>query len=202
MKKRVLFSLLIMMIALLGSSCTTGRSVSRVGVDEQIDLSGRWNDTDSRLVAQEMIEDVLRRPWLSDFRAETGEKPRVIVGQIRNRSSEHIEVNVFVKDIERELINSGMVSFVASSAEREAIRDERMDQQMEADPATIARLGKESGANFMLIGIITSQTDAVDGQKVTLYKTDLELIDIESNEKVWIGSKSIKKLVTQSKYRM
>jgi hypothetical protein len=38
-----------------------GPKVKRTEVDETIDLSGRWNDTDSRLVAEEMIQDCLSR---------------------------------------------------------------------------------------------------------------------------------------------
>ncbi len=31
--------------------CSQGRKVERVDPEEQIDLSGRWNDTDSRFVS-------------------------------------------------------------------------------------------------------------------------------------------------------
>ncbi len=191
----------VVVLALLLGSCTT-YSVSRVSADTQIDLSGRWNDTDSRQVAQDMIDDVLRRPWLVDFVGRAGEKPVVIVGGIRNRSSEHIDSGIFTKDIERELINSGQVRFVASSEEREGVRDERMDQQIQANPETIARLGMETGADFYLGGVITSQTDAIEGKRVISYKVDLELIHIETNEKVWIGSKQIKKYIEQRRSKL
>ena len=41
-------------------ACST--QVKRVGVDTDIDLSGEWNDVDSRLVAEEITKDVLSRP--------------------------------------------------------------------------------------------------------------------------------------------
>lgn len=182
-------------------ACTTTRSVTRVSSDTQIDLSGRWNDTDSQMIAEAMIADVMKRAWLKEFRDDKGRKPVVIVGEIRNRSSEHIDASIFTKDIEKELVNSGKVSFVASDKEREAIRSERLDQQTNADRDTIKRLGKETGADFIMQGQITSQTDQVDGRKVVAYKVDLELIDIQSNEKVWINNKVIKKDIEQSKYK-
>jgi len=188
--------------ALFLASCETTRTVSRVSTDTQIDLSGRWNDTDAQLTAQAMVDDVLKRAWLSDFGlANKGKKPLVIVGQIRNRSEDHIDSLTFTNDIERELINSGKVRFVASEEDRAAIRGERLDQQTEADPATIKRLGKEKGADFYLQGVITSTADAIEGQKAILYKVDLQLINIETNEKVWLGTKNIKKFIEQSRYR-
>lgn len=185
----------------LVAGCTTTRTVQRVSVDEVRDLSGRWNDTDSRLVAEEMVSDVLRRPWLTDFKMSAGRKPVVIVGTVRNLSSEHIQMGTFVKDIERELINSGVVRFVASSTERSEVRTERLDQQSHATEETAKRLAAETGADYMLKGGIKTVIDAVDGQQVKFYQIDMELIHVENNEKVWIGSKKIKKVVRQARAR-
>ncbi|MDR1931692.1 MAG: penicillin-binding protein activator LpoB [Spirochaetales bacterium] len=182
-------------------SCSSTRSVTRVSADTQIDLSGRWNDTDAQLVAEAMIADVLRRPWISDFTGANDKKPVVIVGDVRNRSTEQIETLVFTKSLEKELINSGKVRFVASEAERAGVREERMNQQTEASPESMKRLGQETGADFYLGGVITSVTDRVDGQRVVFFKVNLELIDMETNEKVWIGDKEIKKIIEQSRYK-
>lgn len=182
------------------SGCGGSKSVTRMAADTQTDLSGRWNDTDSKLVAGSMINDVLSRAWRDNFIAETGNKPRLIVGTVRLKdATEHIKTNGFIKDMERELINSGMVRFVASSEERKEIRSERLDQQSHASMETAKRLANEKAADFMLKGSITMYVDAVDGEQIKFYQTDLELIDLESNEKVWMGSKKIKKFVKQKR---
>jgi len=181
--------------------CGGGRTVKRIDTNEVTDLSGRWNDTDSKLVAESMISDMLSRPWLIDFEQEKFEKPVVIVGTIRNESTEHINVDVFVKDIERELINSGKVDFVASKTEREEIREERMDQQMYSSIETAKKLAQEVGADYFLIGSVKSVEDWFEGKKAVFYSVDLELIDVEKNLKAWIGNKKIKKLVEQSGYK-
>ncbi|HID39231.1 MAG TPA: penicillin-binding protein activator LpoB [Calditrichaeota bacterium] len=203
MVKKVLVPLLVGVLSLyLFSACGgASRKVTRIASDETIDISGRWNDTDSRLTAQAMIKDVLSRPWLSDFQMKNGKKPTVIVGTIRNKSSEHIPVDVFVKDIERELINSGEVEFVASRSEREEVRDERVDQQKHASVETAKELGQEKGADYMLKGTINSIVDSFEGQRVVYYQVDLELIDLENNTKVWIGNKKIKKFIEQDSYK-
>ena len=45
------------------SGCSSSKQVTRVDADTTIDLSGRWNDTDSRMVADEIIGDCLTHPW-------------------------------------------------------------------------------------------------------------------------------------------
>jgi len=51
----------------------------------------------------------------------------------------------------------------------------------------------------MLQGVLTTIVDAVDGKRVVLYQTNMELVDLRSNEIVWLGEHQIKKLVEQAK---
>jgi penicillin-binding protein activator len=187
--------------ALLAGGCQTTRQVSRVAADEVIDLSGRWNDTDSRLVAEEMIGQLSQAGFVSDFRQEKGRKPVMMVGMVRNESDEHIALGTFIKDIERALVNSGRVRVVADSGERAELRGERRDQQSFATEATAKRLAAETGADFMLKGALKSQVDAIQGQQVKFYQVDLELMNVENNEKAWIGNKKIKKQVKQRRMK-
>jgi len=203
MKNLRKFTIVIMTLSLIYlSGCGSSRQVSRINPNEVTDLSGNWNDTDSRLVAQKMVKDALSRAWLTDFLTAKGRKPVVIVGKIRNKSSEHIAIETFTKDLERELFNSGKVRFVASSKERGQVRAERKDQQDFASSESFKKFYKELGADFLLSGVINSINDSYNGSKVKYYQIDLQLINIETNEKVWIGDKKIKKYISKDKYSM
>lgn len=192
MKKITQLSMLVLAVVVL-ASCN--RQVTRINPDQQVDLSGRWNDTDSKLVAEEMIQDVTGRPWHNNFRNESDRKPVIIVGYVKNKSAEHIESETFIKDIEREFINSGFVRVVSNAEFREKLREERADQNEFSSPETQAKWGKELGADFMMFGIITAVTDSYKKEKVVNYKVNLELVNVETNEKVWLGDKEIKKYI-------
>ncbi|MBI4846776.1 MAG: penicillin-binding protein activator LpoB [Candidatus Omnitrophica bacterium] len=180
-----------------------GTKVSRTAVDKTIDLSGRWNDSDSRFVAEEMIKDCLSRAWVNKFEEKNKREPVVIVGTVTNRSHEHINSAVFIKDLEKSLVNSGQVKFVASSEERQEIREERQSQQEGlTDQATVKAVGYETGADFMLKGSINSVKDEVKNKYVILYQVNLELVDLTTNQKTWIGEKEIKKLIKKSKFSL
>ncbi|HEY5992996.1 MAG TPA: penicillin-binding protein activator LpoB [Gallionellaceae bacterium] len=187
----------LLLLAAALSAC--GTSVKRMDVGEVKDLSGAWNDTDSQLVSAEMIRDVLGRQWLGDFTQEHKRRPAVIVGEIRNLSAEHINVSTFVGDMERELINSDRVQFVASSTEREEIRGERKDMDINASEATRKAAGQEKGADFMLKGTINTIIDTSGSEQVRYYQVDLTLISLVDNRKVWVGQKKIKKDVKRGK---
>jgi penicillin-binding protein activator len=184
--------------AILGAAaCAT--SVTRMNADTVKDVSGHWNDTDSRLVAQEMISDCLARPWYSDAQSRLGKNPVVIVGRVRNESSEHIDADTFVQDLQRALINSGKVDFVASKRERGEVRDERLDQDTNASEDTRKAMGREIGADYMLDGTINSIVDQEGGRAVVYYQTNLRLVDMKTNEIVWNGEKKIKKYVKRAR---
>ena len=182
------------------SGCAT--KVERLDESQAVDLSGAWNDTDSRMVSQEMIQDSLARAWLQEFRGRPGQnRPSVIVGEVRNMSHEHINTQTFTLEMERALINSGKIDFVASKAERGGIRDERKDQDINAREDTRNAMGKELGADFMLTGTINTIIDPSGDTQVRFYQVNMTLISLADNRKVWVGQKDIRKLVTRSKLR-
>ncbi len=186
-------------LTLAVAGCST--SVTRMDADEVKDLSGAWNDTDSQQVSAEMIQDVLARPWLGEFSQAQKRQPAVIIGEVRNLSHEHINLNTFVADMERALINSGKVQFVASAIERQGIRSERKEQDIHASEATRKAMGQEKGADFMLQGSINTIIDASGKTQLRFYQVDLTLISLVDNRKVWVGQKKIKKLVERSNLR-
>lgn len=180
--------------ALIFSSCS--QRIERVAVEETIDLSGKWNDSDSRMVAEEMVATITNHNWVQDHnRANMGKKPVVIVGLVYNKTSEHIDANTFIKDVEKSFINSGKVRLVQAGEKREELRRERANQQDFASSETAKKWGKELGADYMLNGDISSITDAYKKERVIYYQVSLELTNLETNEVVWIGDKKIKKYI-------
>lgn len=186
------------LVALL-AGCSSGTKVTRVDSEVVTDLSGRWNDTDSRLVAEAMVKEALASAWLENYTRAKGRPPVLVVGTITNRSHEHINVQTFVTDLSRELTNSQKVLFVAGRGEREEVREERREQAIHAREDTQKAPGKEIGADYMLKGSISTIQDEADRAKAVFYQVDLELIDLENNVKSWFGQKKIKKVVERKR---
>ena len=184
----------------LGLASGCARQVVRIAPEQAIDLSGRWNDVDSRLVADALIhqsfESSAGQSWaVRHTQRSGGERPTVIVGGLRNRTLEHVPVGTFVRDLERAYINTGLVNVVASDVERQEIRDEREDQQVYASATNRAQLRQETGADYMLQGEIQSIEDREAGRSVVFYQVDVTLTDLETNNRVWVGQHKIKKFI-------
>jgi uncharacterized protein (TIGR02722 family) len=198
--RQVLISSFVLGCALIVSGCGKETRVTRVDKDVVTDFSGRWNDTDSKQVAETMVKEMISQPWLGNFTRDKGKPPVVVVGTILNRSHEHINVNTFVSDLERELTNSQKVTFVANKVEREEVREERRDQAVHALEETQKGPGREIGADFMMKGSISTIQDESEGVKSVFYQVDLDLIDLENNVKSWYGQKKIKKVIERKRF--
>ncbi|WHZ21087.1 MAG: hypothetical protein OJF47_000199 [Nitrospira sp.] len=181
------------------SGCGHETTVTRVDTGVVTDLSGRWNDTDSQMVAEAMVKEALANPWLGNFTKGKNRQPVVVVGTVLNKSHEHINVQTFVSDLERELTNSQKVTFVAGKGEREEVREERREQAVHAREDTQKAPGKEIGADYMMRGSIATILDEQDGAKAVYYQVDLEMVDMENNVKSWFGQKKIKKVIERKR---
>ena len=186
-------------LTVLLSGCAAEKRVTRVDPGVTTDLSGRWNDADSKQVAEKMINEMLSRPWLKQFTAREGRQPVVIVGTIQNLSYEHINTQTFIADLEREMTNSQKVAFVADKSERQEIREERRDQATHARDDTQKAPGREIGADYMMKGRISAIQDEADGTKAIFYQIDLELVSLADNVKSWYGQHKIKKIIERKR---
>lgn len=188
------FGLLGVIVA--GTSGCVKQQVTRIDPNAVTDLSGRWNDTDSRLVANALIYQSLESSWVIRYsEVHGGDAPTVIVGDFRNKTMEHIPVSTFLTDLENAYVSSGAVRVVASSSERVEVRGERADQQEFARADTRASLGQELGANYILQGEINAIEDEEARERIIYYQVNATLIDLETNEKAWVGQYEIKKYI-------
>ncbi|MBT7205348.1 MAG: penicillin-binding protein activator LpoB [Deltaproteobacteria bacterium] len=199
--KSILVTVLVLGTVVFVNGCGKSVEVARVDSGKEIALTDKWNDEDSRLVAEEMINDMLNYPWISQFNQRfPGKEPLVTVQRVRNKSHEHIAVDTFVNDIKRAVIRSGKAGFIATLEERQDTRAELADQDMNASADTRMEMGEEDGANFALSGTINSIVDQLDGQRVTYYQVDLKLINLQTAREVWNGSKKIKKFMERKSF--
>jgi len=208
MKKYLYACLIFTAMAFVLASCVSSMpKVNRVSADTQIDLSGRWNDVDVRMVCESLINDCLASPRVAQFIRDytsrhNGILPAVVVGNFRNESSEHIDTGIITAIMESTIVNSGRLDFVAGGDTRAEIRTERQEQQVHASEATASALGYETGAALILTGSVRSIIDRAGNTTVRSYFVNAELTGIETNARLWMGNNNdIKKVIRQPNAR-
>ncbi len=178
-----------------------GNNVQRTDPNAVRDLSGNWNAADARLVTADMISDVLSRGWLPEFTTTAGRKPVVKVGTVVNRTSEDISTNIITDVIAQELLNSSKVRMVQSKGNTEEARDERKDQAVNASAETKKESFQEVASDFLLSGAIETQNDQAGSEKQKFYQIKLTLVDVKTQENVWIRTTPVAKDINRAKYK-
>jgi hypothetical protein len=191
--------LVLLSLALLLAGC---RTVKRVDAGTVLDLSGYWNDTDVRLACDSLIKDCLDSPRVAEATRALGKNPMFLVGRFSNESDEHIDTSIIADVMEAAIFSSGKADFVAGGATRDALREERQDQQTYASEATVSRLGNETGADFLLTGTVKTVVDSSRNTSTRTYFVRAELTNIETNTRLWLGDyNEIKKVIRNSSAR-
>lgn len=159
--------------------------------------SSIFTDRDANAVYAGMVDDCLSKPWLDEWTQATGEKPKVAVGTVATDPRERIDTANITTQIKEELINSRRVRIVADNAQIEQLVRARLDQQVFTRDEDIVRMANQIGANFLLVGRIGSERYRTDAdQRVTYFQVNLEMINLETAEVVWIQTEEVRKLAS------
>ena len=200
MKK--LFSVFILFVCVLFCFGCATNGVQRIDPNKQTDLSGYWNDTDVRIIAETLVEECVNAPAILKYIKQNQREPVVQLGSFTNRSDEHLDTAILATKFKVALINSGKVKFSAEKSVKEELREEILAQQDWASEETAKNLANETGADFLLIGSVRTIVDSIPGETVRTYQVIAELYDIETSEIVWSGENmDIKKYMKRSSYK-
>lgn len=182
-------------LALTGCGETTVTRTSSAGAK---DLSGRWNDVDSKKVAAEIKDRALKAAWPDRYIDKNKKNPTVVLGKLIVRADgEVINTDIILKDLRNEFINSGKIDVLDDAEQTRAIL---ADQAGYADKAK--EMGKELAADYVLKGSINVQNDSEGRQAVKFYVVDFELTDIQTRKIVWADrTDPIRKEVEQSRWK-
>ena len=142
-----------------------------------------WNQIDSEIITDSLITISLHSEWNKNFSEKR--KPIIVVGKIEDRSNENIDVSLLAKNLERSLINSGKVSFIASKEIREISRNERKTRNDFTDKDKFKKYLKSLNSDFFMSGDISLNIDSSVVPVQKRYILNIELIDSEKASAVW-----------------
>ena len=151
-----------------------------------------FGSTDLQMIAAKMVDDVLAFPPVVQITSQR--RPVAFVDRIKNKTTEHIDLESVTDTIESKLINSGKFRFVDMSVV------ERVRQQLEyqrdsgmVDDQQAIMMGRQVGAEYMLYGNMSSIVKRDSSTKDVYYKFTLKLMHLETGIIEWSGEKEIRK---------
>ena len=190
------------LLCLAVSGCGPKLVQERLDPGEDLTLNTRWNDIDAHEAAVEMIESCIHSPWLDRYlHAHDDERPRVIIATVENKTDEHIDVEALTSQIRTELIHSGEVRFLEAKARDEILEEYRYQQSGVVRRDEAKAPGSQLGADYLLLGELSSIASELDDEKLVTYQVDLRLTNLLTSEIEWAESHKIKKFFKRKRYK-
>jgi hypothetical protein len=151
-----------------------------------------FGSTDLQMIAAKMVDDLLVFPPVVQVTSQR--RPIAFVDRIKNKTSEHIDLESVTDTIQSKLINSGKFRFVDMAAV-EQVKQQLNYQENSGlvNPQSAVVIGKQLGAEYMLYGNMSSIVKKDDGKRDVYYKFTLKLLHIESGILEWSAEKEIRK---------
>ncbi len=150
-----------------------------------------WNENDSEVIVDSIVNKMLLSQWQQNF--TTKRKPKLVVGSIENLTIEKIDTDLLSKNIERNLINSGDITFITSKDDREVIRNDRRNKNDFDGEKEFIKYLKPLKSDFFISGDIKLNIDSVSVPTSKEYKLTLEILNSKNLESVSIMSEILMK---------
>jgi len=159
-------------------------------VDKENNLNSEWSETDMQKTVKDMVASLLAHPAVANAKSP----PTVMVTQLQNKTSEHIDGQSIMDMVRVELSKSGKVAFIDKEA-RQDISDEynyqnsgMVSEESKKGP------GGQTGADFIVNGRMDSIVQEVGKEKTVYYKITLNMTNLKTSVITWTDQKQIRKL--------
>lgn len=123
----------------------------------------------------------------------TGAAPVVLFAPLTNSTDEHIDMQSLADKLQVSLFKAGKFRFVNAKMRDRVLDEYNYEQSGHVAPETAKKLGRQTGAQYMLSGAISSIKQPVGRQEIVYYKMTLEMTDFETNVIEWTDDVEIKK---------
>ncbi len=158
-------------------------------------VTNTFGSTDLQMIAESMTRSMLQSPALHGGKR----RPLVTVNEVKNKTSEYIDTRAITDSILTQMTKSGVVRFVVDTADMQDQTEElaRQNQSGLYKKSTSKKMGRMEGADYRLVGSISSITKRTQDIHDVYYKFSLRLTEIESGVVEWADEKEIRKTTTR-----
>lgn len=152
-------------------------------------LNDQWSETDMQKAVQDMVASLMTSPAI----AKANKMPIVMVTNLQNKTSEHIDTQSIMDMVRVELMKSGKVGFIDKEARQDISEEYNYQNSGMVSEDTKKGPGGQVGADFIINGRLDSIVQEVGKDKSVYYKLTLNLTNLKSSMITWSDQKQIRK---------
>jgi len=152
-------------------------------------MNDSWSETDMQKVVEDLVAKMVAHPSIANAK----KMPIVMVTNLQNKTSEHIDTQSIMDMVRVELTNSGKIAFVDKEARQDIADEYNYQNSGMTSEETKKGPGGQVGADFIVNGRLDSIVQEVGKDKTIYYKVTLNMTNLKTSVITWTGQKQIRK---------
>lgn len=152
-------------------------------------MNDQWSETDMQVVVKAMVASMLTHPAITQKKTA----PVLMVTNLQNKTSEHIDTQSVMDMVRVELSKSGKVTFIDKEARKDISEEYDYQNSGMTEEATRKGPGGQIGADYIVNGRLDSIVQEVGKDKTVYYKLTLNLTNLKTSAIAWTDNKQIRK---------
>ena len=152
-------------------------------------LSDQFNENDLQLIAKKMVSSLAASPEFAQLQG----RPVIVVGDMQNSTSEHIDMQSLADKLQVELSHTGKFAFTDAQTREQIAHEYEYQQSGYVRQDTAKGPGQQIGADFLLTGEISSIRQRVGGDETVYYKMTAKLHNLRTGVIEWTDEKELRK---------
>jgi uncharacterized protein (TIGR02722 family) len=153
-------------------------------------MTDEWSESDMQETVKSMVASLVSHPVVTGSKT----RPVVMVTQLQNKTSEHIDTQSIMDMVRVELMKTGKLAFIDKEARGDIDQEYDYQNSGRVSGETKKGPGGQTGADFIVNGRLDSIVQEVGKEKSVYYKITLNLTSIKSGVIEWTDQKQIRKL--------
>ena len=153
-------------------------------------LNDEWSETDMQNSVKSMVESLVAHPAI----AKAATPPILIVTNLQNKTSEHIDTQSIMDMVRVELTKSGKVAFIDKEARQDISDEYNYQDSGMVHESTKKGPGHQVGADFIVNGRLDSIVQEVGKDKTVYYKLTLNMTNLKTSVITWTDQKQMRKI--------
>jgi uncharacterized protein (TIGR02722 family) len=152
-------------------------------------MNDQWSETDMQKTVQTMVQSMVSHPSIAGAK----KPPILMVTNLQNKTSEHIDTQSIMDMVRVELTNSGKVAFVDKEARQDIADEYNYQNSGMVGEETKKGPGGQIGADYIVNGRLDSIVQEVGKDKTVYYKVTLNMTNLKTGVITWTNQKQIRK---------
>lgn len=152
-------------------------------------MDDQWSETDMQVAVKTLVDSMVAHPSITNAK----KMPIVMVTNLQNKTSEHIDTQSIMDMVRVDLTNSGKVAFVDKEARQDISNEYDYQNSGMVGDETKKGPGGQTGADFIINGRLDSIVKEVGKDKSVYYKLTLNLTNLKTGVISWTNQKQLRK---------